>query len=171
MNALRLFLDKCDLLKDENFEPFIFGVGKVYSGEVRNISPGNAKLEGTVRGLSEEKVLGFYQSLINILDEVKSTDQVDYTISKGAHYPEVIVNGNLFKKLSAELSKDHNFIDCGHKMTGEDFGFFSKKFPSFMFWLGSSNGERAGLHNAKFLPQDSIIEKGSRIFDTILKAL
>lgn len=170
-NALRLFLDNCDLLKEENPEPFIFGVGKVYSGEVRNISPGYAKLEGTIRGLSEEKVLGFYQSLINILNEVKLTNQVDYAISKGAHYPEVIINDILFKNLSVELSNHYNFIDCGHKMTGEDFGFFSKKFPSFMFWLGSSNGERFGLHNPKFLPQDTIIEKGSRIFETILHTL
>ena len=53
-------------------------------------------------------------------------------------------------------------------MTGEDFGFFSHKFPSFMFWLGTSKGEKYGLHNPRFLPDDSIIEKGKLIFAEIL---
>ena len=56
-------------------------------------------------------------------------------------------------------------------MTGEDFGFFSKKWPSFMFWVGTSNGERYGLHNPKFFPPDETIETGKNIFTTILNSL
>jgi N-acetyldiaminopimelate deacetylase len=54
-------------------------------------------------------------------------------------------------------------------MTGEDFGFFSHKFPSFMFWLGTSKGEKYGLHSSRFLPDDTTIEKGKSIFVEILK--
>jgi N-acetyldiaminopimelate deacetylase len=56
-------------------------------------------------------------------------------------------------------------------MTGEDFGFFSKKWPSFMFWLGTSKGGRYGLHNSKFLPPDEIIDTGKNVFTTILNSL
>ena len=54
-------------------------------------------------------------------------------------------------------------------MTGEDFGFFSGKYPSFMFWLGTSEGERYGLHNPKFLPPDKTIETGKNIFKDLLQ--
>jgi N-acetyldiaminopimelate deacetylase len=81
------------------------------------------------------------------------------------------VDDNLFKQLSTVLSKEMDFIDCGYKMTGEDFGFFSHKWPSFMFWLGTSKGERYGLHNPKFLPLDEIIEVGKGVFKMILRNL
>ncbi|HKI78624.1 MAG TPA: amidohydrolase [Ignavibacteriaceae bacterium] len=169
-NALRIFLDECDKLPKVEDSPVVFGIGKIYSGEVRNITPGFAKLETSIRSLSEEKVLNFCTTLETILETVKSKTGVDYKMKKGAHYPEVIVDKILFKKLSAKLSKKYEFIDCGHKMTGEDFGFFSKKFASFMFWLGTSkSGERFGLHNPRFLPPDSVIEKGKNIFTTILE--
>ncbi|MBT8381858.1 MAG: amidohydrolase, partial [Ignavibacteria bacterium] len=79
----------------------------------------------------------------------------------------VIVDKELYQKLQPALSKDFNFIDCGMKFTGEDFGFFSQKFPSFMFWLGTSKGERYGLHNPKFLPPDEVIEIGKNILKNI----
>jgi len=66
------------------------------------------------------------------------------------------------------LSDNYTFIDCGYKMTGEDFGFYSQKWPSFMFWLGTSKGDRYGLHNPKFLPPDEVIEIGKNILMEIL---
>lgn len=170
-NAMRLFHDKVDKYLNETDEPHIFGIGKITSGFVRNITPGDAKLEGSVRALSEENVLTFCDRLISILTELKISTGVDFKLSKGAHYPEVIIDEKLFNDLSIPLSKKYKFINCGHKMTGEDFGFFSKKFPSFMFWLGTSKGERYGLHNPQFLPPDEIIETGSNFFLEILSLM
>jgi N-acetyldiaminopimelate deacetylase len=60
---------------------------------------------------------------------------------------------------------------CGYKMTGEDFGYFTKLYPSFMFWLGTNKGERNGLHSPKFLPDDSIINVGIEIYKKMLTSL
>lgn len=167
-NALRTFLDVSDRLPNDIYEPFIFGIGKIESGFVRNIAPGYARLEGSIRGLSTTKVLEFLDRLKHILDEIKIASGVDYRIIKGSHYPEVIVDKNLFTKIESSFKDKYSFIDCGYKMTGEDFGFFSHKFPSFMFWLGTSEGDRYGLHNPRFLPPDSIIDYGKNIFKDIL---
>ena len=167
-NAMRKFLDIIDELDKKKKEPFIFGIGIYNAGNVRNISPGLAMLSGTIRGLSQQKVLDYVENLKVILNKLREETGVDYSITLKAHYPEVIVNENLFNELSKTLSNKFDFIDCGHKMTGEDFGFFSHKFPSFMFWLGTSRGERYGLHNPRFLPPDSIIETGKNIFWEIL---
>ena len=170
-NVLRKFLDKNDQLSEKYKESILFGIGKYYAGDVRNISPGYAKLEGSIRGKSGGEVNEFLGKIDTILKNIKTEIGVDYKITKGSHYPEVIVDDQLFKKFSSVLSKEYDFIDCGSKMTGEDFGFFSQKFPSFMFWLGTSKGERHGLHNPKFLSPDEMIEIGKEVFLTILKAI
>jgi N-acetyldiaminopimelate deacetylase len=170
-NAMRYFLDNMDQLSEEYKENILFGIGKYFAGDVRNISPGYAKLEGSIRGMSGGVVLGFLEKIESILEKMKTKTGVDSQIKRGAHYPEVIVDEILYKKLQLLLSEEFDFIDCGSKMTGEDFGFFSQKFPSFMFWLGTSKGERYGLHNSKFLPPDETIETGKNVFMMILNSL
>ncbi|MHB1686000.1 MAG: amidohydrolase [Ignavibacteriaceae bacterium] len=170
-NALRLFLDLVDKIPNDISEPFLFGAGKIESGEIRNIIPGHASLEGTIRGLSIAKVQKFYEHLINILEGVHNITGVKFHTEKGASYPEVIVNEKLYERLLPTLSKEFSFIDCGYKMTGEDFGFISHQYPSLMFWLGTLKEEKFGLHNSKFLPDDSVIETGKNAFAAILKAM
>ncbi len=169
-NALRIFFDEADKIPIDKDHPFLLGLGKIYSGTARNILPANAYVEGTIRSLesfvSEELII----QLKSILKKIKDKTGVDYTFSKGSFYKEVIVDEDLFKKYSKILSNDFNFIDCGYKMTGEDFGYFSQLYPSFMFWLGTSKGERHGLHHPKFLPDDSIIEIGIKAFKEILNS-
>ncbi|GBD87241.1 N-acetyldiaminopimelate deacetylase [bacterium BMS3Abin03] len=170
-NAMRKFLDENDELSKNYKDKLLFGIGKYVSGTVRNIAPGYAKLEGSIRGLSSELIDEYLSKLIAILKKLKTVTGVDYKITKGAHYPEVIVDDKLFDHYSKELSKQYNFIDCGAKMTGEDFGFFSQMFPSFMFWLGTSKGEQYSLHNPKFLPPDEAIEVGKSVFVEILNSV
>lgn len=168
-SAMRNFLDENDKLSVEYRDKLLFGIGKYISGAVRNIAPGHAKLEGSIRGLSGELIDDYLSKLISILKIINNKTGVDYKITKGAHYPEVIVDDDLYTKYSKVLSDKFSFIDCGYKMTGEDFGFFSQKFPSFMFWLGTSKGERYGLHNPKFLPPDEVIEVGKNVLKELLR--
>lgn len=168
--ALRKFLDESDKLQGKYTDKILFGLGKFNSGTVRNITPGHAKIEGSIRGLSSDLINDFLSNVEEILQAVEKQTGVGYKITKGAHYPEVFVDANLFAKLQPILSKEYNFIDCGYKMTGEDFGFFSQKWPSLMLWLGTSKGEKYGLHNPKFLPPDEVIEIGKNIFIQILNS-
>lgn len=170
-NSLRIFMDMLDILKSEFGDTVLAGLGKFSAGSVRNISPGYAKIEGSVRGLSSSSILKFLSKTESLLNEIKDQTGVGYRINKGAYYPEVIVDTELFEKLHYSFSEENNFIDCGHKFTGEDFGFFSQKWPSFMFWLGTSKGERYGLHNPKFLPPDEVIEIGKNAFVRILNTV
>ncbi len=170
-NALRTFLDIVDKIPGNLNEPVVFAPGKISAGDVRNIIPMHAKLECTLRALSEEKVIDYLNNLENILKGIKVSEEIDFKITNGAHYPEVVVNDELFENLSSKLSDKFPFINCGYKMTGEDFGFLSKKYPSFMFWLGTSTGKKYGLHNPKFLPDDSVIENGINIYKEILNSL
>ena len=170
-NALRLFVDTIDRMPRNISEPLVFGMGKIAAGEVRNITPGFARLEGTMRGLSSNKVLQYYKMIEEILDGISQITGVKIKCEQGSNYPEVIVDNELYNKLFPALSAKYNFIDCGYKMTGEDFGFISHQYPSFMFWLGTFDGTRSGLHNPNFLPGDDIIAIGKSVFHKILNEI
>ena len=169
-NALRLFLDAVDKIPKNIEEPTLIGVGKISAGTVRNIIPSSAELEGTLRALTSGKVLEYYDNLVQILEGVKKSAGADFHIEKGAHYNQVHVDPALYEKHSKTLSSKFNIIDCGYKMTGEDFGFFTDLYPSFMFWLGTRQPGIAkfGLHHPKFLPDDSIVNLGVEAYKLLL---
>src|SRR5574338_645446 len=121
-NAMRIFLDSVDKMPADVTKPFIFGVGKIESGYVRNIIPGRAKLEGSIRGLTVDKVLEFTELLKGILVGVQKLTGVSSRVTFDSHYPEVIVDKQLYSHLESQLMEKFDFINCGYKMTGEDFG-------------------------------------------------
>lgn len=170
-NALRLFLDAVDKIPKNIEEPTLIGIGKISAGTVRNIVPSSAELEGTIRALTSEKTLGYYDNLVQILEGIKISAGADFTIEKGAHYNQVHIDPELYEKCRESMLSKFNFIDCGYKMTGEDFGFFTDLYPSFMFWLGTRHSEekKYGLHHPKFLPDDSIVDLGIEAYKLILK--
>jgi N-acetyldiaminopimelate deacetylase len=91
-NALRKFLDSADDLQIQFKKSILLGLGKFNAGSVRNITPGNAKIEGSIRGLSAERIEEFYGRMDMLLAEVKNQTEVNYKITRGAFYPEVINN-------------------------------------------------------------------------------
>lgn len=168
LNALRAYLDMIDRIPLNPVEPFVYGTGKVVSGNVRNIIPAYAKAECAIRSLSLKKNREYLQKFRGILEGIKVMTDVDYKMTEGETCPEVIVDSKLYDMADRILSKKYNFIDCGYKMTAEDFSYMSHKYPSFMFWLGTGRGNTVGLHNSKFLPHDSVIEQGIDIFIELL---
>lgn len=168
LNALRTFLDSIDKIPRNPMDPFVIGIGKVMAGNAINILPSHAHLEGSIRSDNSNKVIEFFQKIEDVLQGIKTITEVNYLLNKGSFYPEVINNGELFDKYIPKISSKFNFIDCGLKMTAEDFGFISKQYPSLMCWLGTSKGEYYGIHNPKFLPSDEVIDLGIELFETFM---
>jgi N-acetyldiaminopimelate deacetylase len=146
----------------------LFGYGKIEAGTARNIIPAYAKAECTIRALNLEDSWWFIDQLKSLSIEVEAETGVKCIVHYAEPYVEVVVDNDLYNKYMPLLATQFNIIDCGSKMTGEDFGFISKKYPAFMFWLGTCTGEKHGLHTPKFLPDDDIIELGCKAFHTIL---
>lgn len=168
IKVLRRYLDQIDKIISDSQKPVLFGCGKVSAGNVRNILAENATAECTLRTLSVEiskEILNKFKDAGKLIEN--DTD-AKIELMYNAFYTEVNNDSELYTKVSKWLMNKYNFIDCGLKMTAEDFGFFTKRYPSFMFWLGTSLGEKFGLHTPYFLPDDKIIQKGIEIYSTIL---
>jgi N-acetyldiaminopimelate deacetylase len=171
LKAMRKLLDKIDRLIANQEKPVLFGCGKIIGGIARNILAEEIKVECTLRTLSIEKSKEIIKKISKEAKQIEQEANAKIFINLNAFYAEVYVDKELFNKLKSPLQKSYNFIDCGMKMTAEDFGFFTKKYPSFMFWLGTSNGVKHGLHSPYFLPDDKIIDKGIEIYLEILNHL
>ncbi len=168
-DALRVFLDRIQTYLKNQTERLIFGYGRVESGVARNIIPQLTKAECTLRALSYERNMQFLKKVEEILKVTESETGAETEIIRGPAFSEVFVDPDLYKDYTGALSSEFSITDCGIKMTGEDFGFISKKYPSFMFWLGISNGERHWLHTPYFFPDDWSVANGTNAFYTILK--
>ena len=169
-DGLMLFIQRTKEAVKNSGKTILFGYGKITSGIARNIVPPSAKFDGTLRALKVEDYRWFLGEMERIALEVEKETGVKCRLNYDDNpYVEVNVDAALYDDLKPVLEKKFKFTDCGYRFTGEDFGFFSKKYPAFMFWLGTSTGENHGLHTPKFLPGDDIIQLGAEVFWEILE--
>lgn len=171
-NALRVFLDRAEDWVRENRDrvpSLVWGVGKIESGFVRNILPGKATLSGSLRGLNRGETDIFFNALEGLLKEIEKEYGVLGSIHTVSFYPALINSKTLYDEVRPSLEKNFKFTETEPKMTGEDFGFISEKYPSLMVWLGAREkgspvSERKGLHHPQFSPSEKAIELGIRYF-------
>jgi len=147
--------------------------GKISGGNARNIVADKLKLEGTIRSPDLKVSDEILESLEILAKKIETSTGVNVELSRGSIYRQVEVDEKLLiilKKVTKELG--YQFVECEMKLTGEDFGYFSQKYPTLMFWFGCGNGEIHGLHNPKFLPDDSLITPATNVlYKLVLKLL
>lgn len=138
---------------DSTGSRLLVGFGKMFAGSVRNAVADFAQVEGSIRGEKLELVVDTFSEI------EKTLINYDGTLERGSLYPPVVNDEellSLFRRFTS--SANLRYIDCGMKYTGEDFGFFTMKYPSLMFWAGVRTKEQShGLHNPHFLPDDEVI--------------
>lgn len=138
----------------------VITIGKITGGTVENIIAERARLEGTIRTLSDstmDKIKARIQALVNGLEVGY---QCEATIDFGSLYYQVDNHKELSLEFMDFIANNTNLsvVECREAMTGEDFGYMLKEIPGFMFWLGVDSEN--GLHHAKLHPNEAAIEKG-----------
>ncbi|MCD6160674.1 MAG: amidohydrolase [Kosmotoga sp.] len=145
-----------------NDNPHVLSVGKISGGQRKNIIADYTELEGTYRVMEMSDKAKIDSLITRLVKEVSDFWGIEGELNFLAHYPTVVNSRKLFEKLKETAEKSGlRFIKCKPKLTGEDFGFFSHKYPSLLFWLGCGTEDmRYDLHTPEFLPPDAVIEKG-----------
>lgn len=139
----------------------VITLGKVEAGSIRNVIAAHTRIEGTIRGLTQEMILKIDQRLQEVCDGIaKSYDiKVDLDLNQGGYWP-VKNDPALTKNFINYMEKNPQvtYVETAPAMTGEDFGFLLNKFPGVMFWLGV--GDDSQLHSATLTPDEASIQKG-----------
>lgn len=132
-------------------------IGKITGGTKQNIIAETARLEGTIRTLSADSMNKVKSRIESLVKGIESSFECEAVIDYGSNYYQVYNEPELTKEFISFLqSEEHsNFYLCKEAMTGEDFGYFLRDIPGFMFWLGVDC--EYGLHHAKLEPSEKAI--------------
>lgn len=147
-----------------SIDPIQSGVvtlGKVEAGSIRNVIADHARIEGTIRGLTQKMIDLIDQRLAEICHgiELSFGVKVDLGLNQGGYWPvenNPELTANFIDYMKGQ--PDVEFIETKPAMTGEDFGFLLAKFPGTMFWLGIDDD--SSLHSATLKPKEEAIYKG-----------
>lgn len=144
-------------------------VGKITGGTKQNIIAQDARIEGTIRTLSQQSMQQVKKRIEALIHGIETGFGCEAAIDYGSSYLQVTNNAELTK---AFLSFCASYSDispeiCGAAMTGEDFGYFLEKIPGMMFWLGVSSDY--GLHSAKLDPDEAAIPKAIDLMTAFLQ--
>jgi hippurate hydrolase/N-acetyldiaminopimelate deacetylase len=147
-------------------EPAVVTVGRMASGERRNIIAGEAVLEGTMRAFNDTTYNTIRSRIIKLASSICDAYGCELTYEIRDMYPAVNNDRKLFDML-VEVLKSEDFLYMDPLMIAEDFSYYQKRIPGLFILLGSGNQEKGyvyPLHNNKFDFSEEILILGLQMF-------
>jgi hippurate hydrolase len=146
--------------------PMVLTFGKLIADGATNVIPNEVLLSGTFRTIDEKWRSEAKNHIRRIVNETCAAygciDEID--IPDG--YPCVINNEEITSKareFATEWIGADNIRTLEMRMTSEDFGFFSQKYPSTFYRFGvkgEANADTGGLHSSSFQIDEKALEIG-----------
>jgi len=150
-------------------ESAVLTVGKLASGEIRNVIAEEAIIEGTMRAFNEETYNIVRSRLVSIINHVSEAYNCNSKVEIRDMYPAVYNNEELFEAFKKAIGEDN--LEIIKPMTiAEDFSYFQKAVPGLFFMLGSRNeglGYTNPLHSNMFNFNEDILLEGIQAFENI----
>jgi len=144
----------------------VITIGKFEGGVRQNVIAERARLEGTIRTLSDSTMKSVKERIESILKGIEAGYNCEVTLDYGALYHQVFNHEPLTNEFMNWMRTEQTAVDerlrmrlveCRESMTGEDFGYFLRETPGFMFWLGVDSPY--GLHHSKLEPKEEAIDR------------
>lgn len=152
-------------------EPAVLTIGRMESGERRNVIAGEAILEGTMRAFNDETYTLVRNRLINTVKHLPESFECTANLVIRDMYPAVTNDEKLFEIFKMAVGEEN--LEVIKPMTiSEDFSYYQKSIPGLFFMLGSRNSEMGyihPLHSNKFNFNEDILLTGIQIFENVRK--
>lgn len=136
----------------------VISIGKIESGSRSNIIAEKALLTGTVRTFADGTMEKVNSRIRSIVHGIETSFECKAQLELRPGYCSV----NNDQELTAEFmdwvqtNKVAELVSCQGTTGGEDFGFFLREIPGFMFWLGADSPY--ALHHSKLDPKEKAME-------------
>lgn len=142
-------------------ESGVITLGKFEAGTIRNVIADHARLEGTIRGLTQVMIEKIKERVQEICEGIERSFEVEVRLglNQGGYFP--VENDPVLTKRFIRFMQENPDVvyeEVPPAMTGEDFGYLLHQFPGTMFWLGVDGG--AQLHESSMSPKEGAIKKG-----------
>lgn len=122
----------------------IFNVGSIHGGETNNVVCNQTEMYATIRTLDDDVREKILKRINDICEGVAKTMGGEYRITHTKCYPSVINNEKmheLFLKSAAKILPPEKIQPYHRSLGGEDFSYFARLKPGYMFRLGTKNSE------------------------------
>lgn len=143
-------------------ESAVLTVGKMISGEKRNVIAGHARLEGTFRAFSKDVFETSLSRMEAIVNGVAKGYDCEAEIEVRPMYPPVLNDPALADLFIEAVGRD-NVLDIEPQMLAEDFSYYQEAVPGLFVFVGcrdSSQGHLFGLHHECFNFDENVLING-----------
>ncbi|MFC2118377.1 M20 family metallopeptidase [Bacteroidota bacterium] len=170
--ASKIIIGLNDMLEKSTYLPSstILAFGKIEAKGTTNIIPQEVMIDGTFRILDEKFRYRFHKDIINKAEQIAREMGAECYVDIKKGYP-VLENDKIISAKSSKLAGEYlgkeNVKDLDIRMTAEDFSYFSQKYPSVFYRLGTGNAEKniiCGLHNQNFNIDEEALKTGMGLF-------
>ncbi len=142
--------------------PTVLSFGKVIANGATNIIPETVEIAGTLRTMNEEWRAKLKEKITEIAQYTARAMGAECVVDIKDGYPVVYNNEGITENAilySEEYLGKEATEKMDTRMTAEDFGYFSQKYPCtfYRFGVAQENGETGTLHTPQFnLNEDSL---------------
>ncbi|MCT8139108.1 N-acetyldiaminopimelate deacetylase [Anaerobacillus sp. CMMVII] len=168
------FVTQLQSIVARNIDPLdsaVVTIGKITGGTKQNIIAERARVEGTIRTLSMDSMEKIKARILALAHGIEVGFECKLSIDFGANYCQVYNDEKMTEPFMNFVKNraNCNLIECKEAMTGEDFGYFLREIPGFMFWLGVDSEN--GLHSNYLNPNEEAIPFAIELLIDYLKSL
>lgn len=175
-NAISKIIEQLHKLKEDKTlfsDLILLTIVNIKLGEIAfGTSPGYAEIRITLRAFDNKDMKILTDKTKSLIKNIAKKELLKTEFEYLEVFPATVNTNeccNLIKQ-SAEINKlDINEINKPFKWS-EDFGYYSEKYPTGFFGLGSGINQ-AALHNPDFDFPDELIETGVNLFYQIYKLI
>ena len=136
--------------------PAVLSFGKFIANGATNIIPNEVNIEGTFRTMDENWRKQAHKQITKIAKATAQGMGADCNVEIVSGYPALINDDKVTKQaisFAQEYLGKNKIEDMEIRMTAEDFAYFSQKYPSTFYRLGTMNKKKgidSPLHSADF---------------------
>ncbi len=135
--------------------PVVLSFGRMIANGATNIIPEKVEIAGTFRIMDEEWRTKVKQKIKDIVDSTAGSMGAEAVIDIKDGYPVVFNDSDITKRavsVAQSFLGSKSVEEMEMRMTAEDFGFFSKSYPSLFYRFGvkRTNEETGRLHTSTF---------------------
>lgn len=142
-----------------NMPERILSIGRVEADGATNVVPDEVRLAGTLRTFDEEVRSGTYDAIRRIFSDVDTRYGTTTLVDIDRGYPCVVNDPSLAAVARRVARTQWQAVELPLRTTAEDFGFYTRRYPSLFYRLGV--GRASGrTHTAAFVPDEAAIETG-----------
>jgi len=144
--------------------PTVLSFGKVIANGATNIIPEKVEVAGTLRTMNEEWRAKIKEQIKKVATEMASSMGANCEVKINDGYP-VVTNEAAVTEMAYNAAQDYLGTKHVHKMdirmTAEDFGYYTEKFPCTFYRFGVKQGgdkKTGGLHTPGFNLNEDALE-------------